>query len=238
MADLEADVDDPDAMNNWDDEGDSNGSVADANEALAVDGASHEAAHQALDEEDSALATATTRQLSVLSGIDPPPESAEYAGVDAPPPSRSALSPTADRGTSSPALPSLLHRRTGHRITPPRHVPLPSTDENIAVTNLGARDVLNAYLRPITPTQSLFGNGDHLNRDTIMGDGLTPGSELGPMTPTNNAGPFVFDGSAGRDTSSNTGPFAFEGSAGRDSVHQPAATPPERPSHVTSEASR
>ncbi|KAL8735986.1 MAG: hypothetical protein Q9166_000548 [cf. Caloplaca sp. 2 TL-2023] len=216
VADLEADVDDPDAMNDWQDEEDSNGSAADVSEAPAVDGTSHETAQRALDEEETSLATATTRQLSIRNGIDPPPESAEYTGVDAPPPSRAALSPTTDRGASSSAAPSLLHRRNGRRITPPRHIPLPSTDEDQAMTIPLSRDT---YLRPITPTQSLLGVGDLLNREAIMGDAMTPGSELGPMTPTNNAGPFVFDGSAGRD-----------------SLPRPAASSPENSSEVTSKA--
>ncbi|KAL8683883.1 MAG: hypothetical protein Q9186_000226 [Xanthomendoza sp. 1 TL-2023] len=225
MADLEADVDDPDAMNDWDDEGDSNESAEDAS-VVVNDGSSHAAADRALNEEDTALATATTRQLSVRNGIDPPPESAEYTGIDAPPPSRSAfspttvsptnVSPTTDRGTSSSGLTTLLNRRNGHRLTPPRHIPLPPTDEDHAMTMPLSQD---AYLQPFSPTQSLFGNADLLPRETIMGDAITPGSELGPMTPTNNAGPFVFDGSAGRD-----------------SIHQSAASSPEGSSQGTGEA--
>ena len=50
------------------------------------------------------------------------------------------------------------------------------------------------YLAPITPTQPLL--MDHENAN------VTPTTEQltteGPLTPTNNAGPFVFDGSAGR----------------------------------------
>lgn len=54
------------------------------------------------------------------------------------------------------------------------------------------------YLRPITPT-------DPVLREDVTPNGspsaLGTGADLtndGPMTPTNNAGPFVFDGSAGR----------------------------------------
>ncbi|KAL8998281.1 MAG: hypothetical protein Q9169_002595 [Polycauliona sp. 2 TL-2023] len=216
VADLDADVDDPDAMIDWGDDEDSSGSVAGPKEAPALNGTSHEAVKQALDEEDTSLATATTRQLSVRNGIDPPPESAEYTGVDAPPPSRSAISPTADRETTSSSLPSLLHRRNARGITPPRQMPLPSTDEGQAVTlPLSQQD----FLRPITPSQSLLADGDFLNREAVMGDAMTPGSELGPMTPTNNAGPFVFDGSAGRDT-----------------IHVPTASSSEIPDEVTSNA--
>lgn len=54
------------------------------------------------------------------------------------------------------------------------------------------------YLRPITPTEPII-------QDDVTPNGspsaLAAGVDLandGPMTPTNNAGPFVFDGSAGR----------------------------------------
>ncbi|KAI4285467.1 MAG: hypothetical protein L6R38_000631 [Xanthoria sp. 2 TBL-2021] len=216
VADLDADVDDPDAMNDWEDDEDSSGSVEGPKEAPVVNGTSPEAVQRALDEEDKSLATATTRQLSVRNGIDPPPESAEYTGVDAPPPSRSALSPTADRGTASSSLPNLLHRRHTQGIMPPRHMPLPSTAEGQAVTIPLSQ---HAFLRPITPSQSLLADGDFLSREAMMGDAMTPGSELGPMTPTNNAGPFVFDGSAGRD-----------------SIHRPTASSPEIPDEVRSKA--
>ena len=55
------------------------------------------------------------------------------------------------------------------------------------------------HLRPITPTESLSQD------QNVTLAGLPSGQEAtellasdGPMTPTNNAGPFVFDGSAGR----------------------------------------
>ncbi|KAL8674994.1 MAG: hypothetical protein Q9168_000588 [Polycauliona sp. 1 TL-2023] len=218
VADLDADVDDPDAMVDWEEDEDSSESVAGPKEAPALNETSHEAVQQALEEEDTSLATATTRQLSVRNGIDPPPESAEYSGVDAPPPTRSALSPTADGDTTSsslPNLPNLFHRRIAQGITPPRHIPMPSTDEGQAMSLPLSQP---GFLRPIAPSHSLFANGD-FSREALMGDVLTPGSELGPMTPTNNAGPFVFDGSAGRD-----------------SLHRPTASSPEIPEEVRSTA--
>ena len=53
------------------------------------------------------------------------------------------------------------------------------------------------YLRPITPTEPLVvdSNLPATSLQTPTTDQLVPD---GPMTPTNNAGPFVFDGSAGR----------------------------------------
>ncbi|KAI4107107.1 MAG: hypothetical protein L6R37_001808 [Teloschistes peruensis] len=196
-------VDGEDAMDDWVDEDGSHASVAGADEAevQSSDGP-QEAAKQALNHEDEALADITSRQLSVRNGIDPPPESVEYAGVDAPPPSRAALSPTSDIDDST-ASPTLLTRRNGRHVNPPRHMPLPSmTEEELANMPL-SRD---AFLRPTTSTQSFLGNGDFLHREALLGDAITPGSELGPMTPTNNAGPFVFDGSAGRDSIRQPGP--------------------------------
>ena len=53
------------------------------------------------------------------------------------------------------------------------------------------------YLRPITPTEPLMGQADGHGTQS-----QTPTFDMlvreGPMTPTNTAGPFVFDGSAGR----------------------------------------
>ena len=57
--------------------------------------------------------------------------------------------------------------------------------------------IMMQYLRSITPTQALMDdeeprrtNSQTPTMDMLVGDG--------PMTPTNTAGPFVFDGSAGR----------------------------------------
>lgn len=54
------------------------------------------------------------------------------------------------------------------------------------------------YLRPITPTEPILQEDVTPNGSPSA---LATGADLtsdGPMTPTNNAGPFVFDGSAGR----------------------------------------
>lgn len=202
-------------MDDWEDEEASSASVADEKEAPVVNGTSHQAAQQAIDQEDDHLATMTSRQLSVRNGVDPPPDSVEYTGVDAPPPSRATLSPNADRGAASGNLSSLLNRRNARRVTPPHHNPLPTTAEEQSMTVPLTQD---AYLRPMTP-HSFPGDGDFFHRAASMGDAITPGSELGPLTPTNNLGPFVFDGSAGRD-----------------SVLRPTATTSDTSKDVTSEA--
>ena len=71
---------------------------------------------------------------------------------------------------------------------------------NAASNEQGVRLPSGSYLRPVTPTQSLV-EDNNANTDHSR----TPSSEMlsndGPMTPTNNAGPFVFDGSAGRPSS-------------------------------------
>ena len=68
---------------------------------------------------------------------------------------------------------------------------------NAAGTEQGVRLPSESYLRPVTPTQSSMEN-ESAGQDHSR----TPTTEMlngdGPMTPTNNAGPFVFDGSAGR----------------------------------------
>ncbi|KAL9587433.1 MAG: hypothetical protein Q9212_000249 [Teloschistes hypoglaucus] len=221
MADLDADVDGEDAMDDWVDEDGSHASVAGADEA-EVQGSDglQEAAKHALNHEDEALADITSRQLSVRNGIDPPPESVEYAGVDAPPPSRAALSPASDVGDST-AAPTLLNRRNGRHVTSPRHMPLPSmTEEDLANMPL-SRD---AFLRPTPSTHPFLGNGDFLHREALLGDAITPGSELGPMTPTNNAGPFVFDGSAGRDSIRQPGPASPRSPGSPQSSTAPGAS--------------
>ncbi|KAL8661175.1 MAG: hypothetical protein Q9202_005832 [Teloschistes flavicans] len=203
MADLEADVDGEDAMDDWVDEDGSHGSVAGADEAEVQSSDGPQAAvKQALSKEDESLADITSRQLSVRNGIEPPRESVEYTSVDTPPPSRATLSPAPD-GNDSTTSPTLLNRRNGRHVTPPRHVPLPSMTEEELVNMPLSRD---AFLQPTTSMQTFLGNGDFLHREALLGDAITPGSELGPMTPTNNAGPFVFDGSAGRDSSRQPGP--------------------------------
>ncbi|KAL9101300.1 MAG: hypothetical protein Q9163_003435 [Psora crenata] len=89
---------------------------------------------------------------------------------------------SSDTGNIVPTSPSLLDRR------------------NAAVTDqIGIRmppDPMQ-YLRPITPTQPVMGNAepDQTKPQTPTIDMLV---NEGPMTPTNTAGPFVFDGSAGR----------------------------------------
>ncbi|KAL8710062.1 MAG: hypothetical protein Q9220_005333 [cf. Caloplaca sp. 1 TL-2023] len=208
MADLEADVDDPDAMNDWDEGAASDGSGGDDVRDPKLRGPSVIAAQREIEKEDESLAGLTARQLSVRNGGDPAPDTIQYAGVDPPPPSRSAHAPNMEIGQKANETPTLFNRRNGRFVSPPHHQRLSSTAEE----QLGNYPLpQDGYLRPITPTQPLL--GDMTGREPSTGDILTPGSEIGPMTPTNTAGPFVFDGSAGRDSVHRPVPNLSEGSA-------------------------
>ena len=115
----------------------------------------------------------------------------------------SFLSP--DRTMYSPAndTPSILNRRNAQRYSP-----LLTPDQQPAS--------YGNYLRPITPTAPLTvdddlvaassgvsaSNGESGNLARVLTPTTTENFVAdGPMTPTNSAGPFVFDGSAGRSAS-------------------------------------
>ena len=101
-------------------------------------------------------------------------------------PARLAIASDPTDGSS----PGLLNRR-GARRQPPPFVSTDSTPAQRVPTNEGQ------YLRPITPTQPLMGDED-MNETAMRTPPTDTFNHEGPMTPTNNAGPFVFDGSAGR----------------------------------------
>jgi len=127
-----------------------------------------------LDREGEALAIATSKFLSVHE-------------PDPPPPASSSLS---DPSISSDPPLDLLYRRGARKIMPPFP---PATESPTVRTTSGQIE----YLRPITPTQPLMGNGE-LDESVMRTPTMDSLANDGPMTPTNNAGPFVFDGSAGR----------------------------------------
>ncbi len=98
---------------------------------------------------------------------------------------------------------SLLSRRNARRVSPPyAHgigEPIPERSEDTSSSSSNFQN----YLRPITPSQPLMPDDGLMPNDEFppaLG-ASTPSDILvadGPMTPRNNAGPFVFDGSAGR----------------------------------------
>ena len=181
MADLEADVDDPDGED-WDDE--------EHEDDLARHETSHSNVVHSIPEsngEDIDIAASTTRLLSIRNGVDEPP-----------------LSPQ----TGSPEASTILTRRNARRISPPQgsltNGP-PFSPPSSAITS-EQNVAFGHYLRPITPTQPLMPDEHSGHEGGSSAEQLsTPhASEIlvtdGPMTPTNNAGPFVFDGdgSSGR----------------------------------------
>lgn len=215
VADLEADVEDPDAFDDWEDE-EAEGEVAtDSHDVPMSDGVDPAAAAEQSVTEDNALTTMTSQRLSIGNEVDPPLESTEDSEDDPQPPSLSPDSVSSDPPLVPNSGTSLLIRRNANRVTPPRHQPLPPTTEESPAANANFTN----YLRPITPTQPLMDLGDSSMRAPVPGEALTPNtSEMlnsdGPMTPTNNAGPFVFDGSAGRAAGRRVATTLSEGSDG------------------------
>ena len=104
--------------------------------------------------------------------------------------------PQAEEQINGALFPSaLFSRRNNNRSTS-------LTQQDEAELNLRNRTgpTPTPYLRPITPTQPLMGE-EGFSPDDQSHPHLMPVDSVtsdGPMTPTNSAGPFVFDGSAGR----------------------------------------
>ena len=130
---------------------------------------------QVMDGDEDGLSCATSRNLSIQ----------ETNATSSPSPSgdSSSIGPNASNA-------SIISRRGARRISPPFS---PTNEQSAGRYVPGTAQ----YLRPMTPTQPLPGNGP-MDESSLR----TPNAEFlmqdGPMTPTNNAGPFVFDGSAGR----------------------------------------
>jgi len=171
VADLEADVDDPNDVR-WEDED------ADELDKVETDGANADACVPGTDEDDESLANSASRVLSIRNGTDQP----SPPGMQA---KQQRSVPIVSTGQ-----PSIHSRRNFANSAPFSLGPMPQQP-------FASRD----YLRPVTPG-SLLREDFTPNSETATLPAMTPGViELladGPMTPTNNAGPFVFDGSAGR----------------------------------------
>ena len=176
VTDLEADIEDPEE-GKWEDE---NGSESSPEIAPTqdIDDIVPPLERLAMDGdsggEDNGLSNSTSRLLSARDGHSLPSVTA---------------SPDPTHGVN-PAS-GLLSRRGARRISPPySHAGDRSSSSKSASSAV-------QFLRPITPTQPFLGSDDSRN-STLR----TPTTDMlihdGPMTPTNNAGPFVFDGSAGR----------------------------------------
>lgn len=183
------------------------------------DGTNSEHALHVTPAEDEALTTTISKALSIRnpsggprpvrsSSGSPSVPAADQSFVSTPshfPPNSLSLG-SSDRPNSSmsPSSSTIINRRNASRMTTTQQSSDESSSSSISRPEETTRPASNFsnYLRPITPTQP------NLQEEDITPDGspsmlaTTPtGADLaneGPMTPTNNAGPFVFDGSAGR----------------------------------------
>lgn len=169
---MEADVDDP-VDDGWEDENGAESSP-DMTSSIAANGLSiPEQEELAIDGNDE-LAHATS-DLTIRNGIN----------------STSQLTTAYDPTNGSNSSLGLLTRRGARRISPPFTPAREYSDSE-------APSVPVQYLRPITRTQPLLGD-EIMNEPSLLTPAITDQfTHDGPMTPTNNAGPFVFDGSAGR----------------------------------------
>ena len=172
VTDLEADIEDPED-GNWEDENGTESSpemapTQNTNDVIP------EQEELAMGGEDDGLSNTTSRLLSVRD------DSRSTPSV------MNSSDPTNDAHQAR----SLLTRRGARRISPPFSR---AADRSASKSTTGT----GQFLRPITPTESLIGT-EQFNESALR----TPTTDIlihdGPMTPTNNAGPFVFDGSAGR----------------------------------------
>ena len=175
VTDLEADIEDPEDAN-WEDEHGTESSpemapTHDINDMIPEE---EEAEGTAMGGEDDGLSNTTSRLLSVRDESHSTP----------------SVTTSSDLTDEANPAPSLLTRRGARRISPPFSR---TADRSVSKSTPGAVQ----FLRPITPTQPLLGT-EEFSESALR----TPTTDMlihdGPMTPTNNAGPFVFDGSAGR----------------------------------------
>ena len=173
-------MDNPDAFDEeWEDEPNGNGSNPEVNEASGTrDLGTDRPRLPTHDEDDDAIEGMSARLTTVRIEADP----------------AAALSHEEPRQT-------ILSRRNARRVSPPYAQSIPEWVEDPSTPS---PDFQN-YLRPITPSQPLISDRTSsaseefpLDLSTSTPQGMLVSINDGPMTPTNNAGPFVFDGSAGR----------------------------------------
>ena len=171
VTDLEADVDDIDE--DWGDE-DGAGSSPEVIASQLSNGAISEHEDLGIDGMEEELSSRTSRKLVITNDTHLTPSSTN----------------SSEPNSASSASQNLLTRRGARRISPQFPAATEQPDTRSASGPI-------QYLRPITPTQPLM--GDELNEASLRTPTTTDMLlQDGPMTPTNNAGPFVFDGSAGR----------------------------------------
>ena len=181
-------MDDPDALDEeWEDEPNDTGSIPEVKRTPETNGVVSEDARPLSQDGDVSMEGMSSRLSSVRVEADP---SAVFSNSHTEEPRQSLLNRRNARRTSPPYV-----QRMGQSIPERR-----SEDDN---SSSSPNSNFQHYLQPITPTQPLM-PGDDLTPNDEFTPALrtsTPSDMLasdGPMTPTNNAGPFVFDGSAGR----------------------------------------
>lgn len=190
VADLEADVDDPPAGDAWreadEDEASDPNDVQHAavNGEDAMEAESNEELNHDASDNDEVLSKMTTRDLSIANLINP----------EAIPP-RSSNLPHLLEQTAAPApATNLLSRRIGSRTTSARPGEVPSASLDINSPSSMSSNRSNATTpQPLpdeAPTASTLRAATPCPLEMLGADG--------PTTPRNDAGPFVFDGSAGR----------------------------------------
>ena len=168
---MEADVDDIDEE--WRDE-DGESSSSEVIVSQPSNGAISEHEDLEIDDMEEELSSRTSRKLVITNNTQVTPSSTTVP----------------ESNSASSASHNLLVRRGARRISPQ----FPAATEQ---PNMRSASGPIQYLRPITPTQPLMSN--ELNEGSVRTPTTTDMLiHDGPMTPTNNAGPFVFDGSAGR----------------------------------------
>ena len=190
VADLEADVDDPPAGDEWreadedeaSDPNDAQLSVVNGEDAMEAE-SNEELNDNASDNvNDKVLSTMTTRNLSIANLINPessPPNPSEQTAAPAP-------------------ATNLLTRRIGSRTAPPR----PGEVSNATSLDIDPRNSLSSNRSTATtsqppPDEAPTAEASSTLRATTPSPLEMLGAD-GPTTPRNDAGPFVFDGSAGR----------------------------------------
>ena len=171
VTDLEADVDD---INEEVSDEDGTSSSPEVMAFPLSNGSISEHEDLGMDGMEEELSSTTSRKLVITNDTHLTPSSTN----------------SSDPNNASSVSPNLLVRRGARRISPP----FPAAAEQSEATSASGPI---QYLRPITPTQPLM--GDEPNEASLRTPTTTDMLlHDGPMTPTNNAGPFVFDGSAGR----------------------------------------
>jgi hypothetical protein len=105
----------------------------------------------------------------------------------------SPFSNSADQAADSIPPTSIMYRRTASRQDTPTSAGDPTVSRLEAI---GKRPSLSTHRRPVTPIQSLPRDEDITPDGSPSGEADMLATD-GPVTPTNHAGPFVFDGSGG-----------------------------------------